>query len=143
MGNSLTAGDIFTTVAVFQALRIALIMMPLAANNYLNVRARCDRIQNYILTEDDSTEQSFIHNAEKKQVYTHTTQKHETNVLTPSGSPSTAACMSHWDPQLVFALEDASLSWLEGSPPVLTGVNLEVRSGQVVAVAGEVGSGKT
>ena len=43
----------------------------------------------------------------------------------------------------MFALEDASLSWLEGTPPVLTGVNLEVRSGQVVAVAGEVGSGKT
>lgn len=40
-------------------------------------------------------------------------------------------------------LDGASLSWPGSTSSVLTGVNLEVKRGQLVAVAGEVGAGKS
>lgn len=52
LGNSLEAQDVFTTVAVFQSMRIALIMLPLAATNYVNIRSVLSRVQNFILPEE-------------------------------------------------------------------------------------------
>lgn len=40
-------------------------------------------------------------------------------------------------------IEKGSFAWAAGDPPVLKDINLEVKSGKLVAVVGSVGSGKS
>ena len=45
--------------------------------------------------------------------------------------------------ETVVRISNGSFTWEEGSPPVLEKINLEVERGQLVAVVGQVGSGKS
>ena len=40
-------------------------------------------------------------------------------------------------------MDKASFAWVEGESPVLKDISLEVKTGQLVAVVGQVGAGKT
>ncbi|GMH35949.1 hypothetical protein BSKO_03817 [Bryopsis sp. KO-2023] len=57
-------------------------------------------------------------------------------------SPPAPAAPLYSDVSAV-SIKDGTFSWGVGEDPVLADVNLEVRSGQLVMVVGEVGSGKT
>eukprot|EP00656_Telonema_subtile_P050004 TRINITY_DN6364_c0_g1_i1.p1 TRINITY_DN6364_c0_g1~~TRINITY_DN6364_c0_g1_i1.p1 ORF type:complete len:1232 (+),score=333.15 TRINITY_DN6364_c0_g1_i1:196-3891(+) len=113
MGNTLTSKEVFTSVAVFQAMRIALIMLPISWTALINTLAVFKRVELFL---------------------THTS--------TPSEHPPTPASPPT-DPHTLIKLESASLQWPSAESSTLSNVSLELRSGQVLAVTGEVASGKS
>ena len=42
-----------------------------------------------------------------------------------------------------ISIEKASFAWAKGDEPVLKDINMEVKTGKLVAVVGQVGAGKT
>ena len=47
------------------------------------------------------------------------------------------------DQAIAVEIQDASFTWSKDLPPVLSHVNVSVKKGELVAVVGSVGSGKS
>ncbi|KAI9179360.1 hypothetical protein H9P43_004679 [Blastocladiella emersonii ATCC 22665] len=58
-------------------------------------------------------------------------------------APASAATTDGADADTVLEIADATLAWHPNRAPVLSGVNVTVRRGELVAVVGSVGSSKT
>jgi len=117
-GAELNMANAFVTVSVFQSLRLALIMIPLATQSLMAVSVSLMRMERYLLV---------------KQVAPRT-------LITERESATATAAPA----EVVLSMSKVTLAFPSApQDPVLTDVNLTVHRGEIVALCGSVGSGKT
>lgn len=85
LGNELTSRDVFTSVAVFQAMRIALIMLPIAHTATHNTLAVIQRVQSF-LTHTDTDPAPHIPPAIPEDAHT-VLSLHNASLAWPHGDP--------------------------------------------------------
>lgn len=112
IGGELTPEVVFPTLAVFQGMRMPMVLMPLNLVFLKTFRISVARVEQFLLAED----------APRR------------DALSCDG--------------IVAKLEEAKLGYGGGAggvvfTPVLTGVSLEIRAGEVVGIVGTVASGKS
>lgn len=109
----LTADKIFPAIALFNLLNFPLAMFPQFMSGLIEANVASGRITEFLQCEE--------------------LQK---------GSVSRLPRQTELG-QVAVKLENASFAWSKGSEPMLKGINLEVKKGELVCVVGRVGSGKT
>nr|XP_023403921.1 multidrug resistance-associated protein 1-like isoform X2 [Loxodonta africana] len=106
--NILTAAKVFTSLSLFNILRIPLFDLPMVISAVIQTRISLGRLENFLNTEE-------------------LLQSIETNY--------------RGDHAIGFT--NASFSWDKTGVPVLKDLNIKVPEGALVAVVGQVGSGKS
>ena len=120
LGNQLTVADAFATVSVFQALRLALIMVPLSMQSLTAVHAAAKRVDQYLLLAEDTLPVRLEKGGEVVLE-----MRDVTLGYTPVAQEEKQGEDVEKDPQQMgFSLK---------------GVNLTIRKGEIVAVCGAVG----
>ena len=116
--NVLTAEKVFGTVALFNVVRIPMNQFPRFLMEAVKLHVSLKRIDNYLNSEDLKEEPDLM------------TFSHETKSESLSKNS--------------IEMTGASFSWLRDSAsPTLDSLNLSVRRGELVAVVGKIGSGKS
>ncbi|XP_032733917.1 multidrug resistance-associated protein 1-like isoform X3 [Lontra canadensis] len=108
-GNILTATKVFTSMSLFNILRLPLFDLPMVISAVVQTRVSLDRLEDFLNTEE-------LH-----------PQNIETNYI--------------GDHAIGFT--NASFSWDKTGIPVLKNLNIKIPEGALVAVVGQVGSGKS
>ncbi|XP_045858979.1 multidrug resistance-associated protein 1-like isoform X1 [Meles meles] len=108
-GNILTATKVFTSMSLFNILRLPLFDLPMVISAVVQTRVSMDRLEDFLNTEE-------LH-----------PQNIETNYI--------------GDHAIGFT--NASFSWDKTGIPVLKNLNIKIPEGALVAVVGQVGSGKS
>uniref|UniRef100_A0A452UFP5 Multidrug resistance-associated protein 1-like n=1 Tax=Ursus maritimus TaxID=29073 RepID=A0A452UFP5_URSMA len=108
-GNILTATKVFTSMSLFNILRLPLFDLPMVISAVVQTRISLDRLEDFLNTEE-------LH-----------PQNIETNYV--------------GDHAIGFT--NASFSWDKTGIPVLENLNIKIPEGALVAVVGQVGSGKS
>lgn len=113
-GGDLTASKVFTTITLFNMMKLPLAFVPMLASQAAQVLVSLERFTAFLSTEQaDARDEDCAH-----------------------GAVSYKNATLDWQAGVKEGEEDS-----EG--PTLTGVNLEVPSGQLAMVVGAVGSGKS
>ncbi|KAM4699578.1 multidrug resistance-associated protein 1-like [Discoglossus pictus] len=107
--NILTASKVFTTISLFNILRLPLFDLPNVISSVVQTRVSVNRLEKFLCGEELNPENI------------------ETNY---SGSHA-------------VAFYDASFQWDKTGPPVIKDLNMIIPEGTLVAVVGQVGSGKS
>ncbi|XP_030060084.1 multidrug resistance-associated protein 1 isoform X2 [Microcaecilia unicolor] len=108
-GNILSASKVFTTISLFNILRLPLFDLPTVISTVVQTKVSLSRLENF-LCEDE------LEPANLQTVY--------------SGSH-------------VIGFTNASFRWDRTGSPILRELNLKIQEGSLVAVVGQVGSGKS
>ncbi|XP_035948562.2 multidrug resistance-associated protein 1-like isoform X1 [Halichoerus grypus] len=108
-GNILTATKVFTSMSLFNILRLPLFDLPMVISAVVQTRISLNRLEDFLNTEE-------LH-----------PQNIETNYI--------------GDHAIGFT--NASFSWGKTGIPVLKNLNIKIPEGALVAVVGQVGSGKS
>ena len=120
----LTAEKVFGTVAVFNVVRIPMNQFPRFLIESVKLFVSLRRIDDFLNCQD-------IENDSKEQHYNESYR--ETEAAAPS---------DHLKEAIEFS--DASYSWSsDTSGPTLSNINLKIKKGEIVAVVGKIGSGKS
>jgi len=112
--DELDIADAYAAVSIFQALRLGLIFVPLCATALMAFDVTMKRLNTYF-KRPEKPEPVFI------------------DTMNRSGD----------DKLLMARIKNADLGWDVQGPAVLKNVNLEVFGGEIVAIVGGVGLGKT
>ncbi|KAK4127358.1 hypothetical protein N657DRAFT_565667 [Parathielavia appendiculata] len=153
-GNNLGPAEVFSSLALFNGLRMPLNMLPLVIGQVTDAWSSLSRIQEFLLAEEREEEAIFksdapnaveMHNASFTWERT-PTQDSEGTVAGPGtgrgrGGPKAAAETN--DHSATDSSEEASTLVEEQEPFKLQDLNLEIGRNELVAVIGTVGSGKT
>ncbi|KAM9636100.1 multidrug resistance-associated protein 1-like isoform 1-T1 [Trichechus inunguis] len=107
-GNILTAAKVFTSMSLFNILRLPLFDLPVVISAVIQTRISLSRLENFLNTEE-------------------LLQSIETNY--------------RGDHAIGFT--NASFSWDKTGIPVLKDLNIKIPEGALVAIVGQVGSGKS
>ncbi|OCT93914.1 multidrug resistance-associated protein 1 isoform X2 [Xenopus laevis] len=107
--NVLTASKVFTTISLFNILRLPLFDLPMVISSVVQTRVSLGRLENFFCGEEINTE-----NIETKY----------------SGSHA-------------VGFSGASFQWDKTGPSILKDLNFKIPEGSLVAVVGQVGSGKS
>lgn len=136
LGNQLSPAKVFTALALFNQLRFPLIFYPMVINTLAEGKSSLARLTKFFNSEEVIDYVERVENEEQDALHA------------ASGSDS------------VVAIRDGTFSWtcisstsindtdrdsscLSSSSKILRNINLDVKKGELVAVIGSVGSGKT
>nr|XP_025851487.1 multidrug resistance-associated protein 1-like [Vulpes vulpes] len=108
-GNILTATKVFTSMSLFNILRLPLFDLPMVISAVVQTRISLDRLEDFL-----NTEELLPQNIETNYVGDH-----------------------------AIGFTNASFSWDKTGIPVLKNLNIKIPEGALVAVVGQVGSGKS
>ncbi|GIL72743.1 hypothetical protein Vretimale_4441 [Volvox reticuliferus] len=146
MGYTLTAAVAFPALALFNLLRFPIIMLPSQIMSLIQARVGLQRIQKFMEEEEMS------HSAPG---YTSlpSAAGSVTSLLSSGPGGGGLGALGGLGPlggvgpaggsSAPLTIRDGTFSWDATGEPVLKGVSLEVRRGQLVMVVGQVGSGKS
>jgi ATP-binding cassette subfamily C (CFTR/MRP) protein 2 len=112
-GEQLNMANAFVTVSVFQSLRLALIMIPLATQALMAVSVSLERVEKYLLSEE----------VPDRKVIPRINENMKGEAL--------------------LSLMNVSFAFPASHLPVLQDLTCTVKGGEIVALCGSVGSGKT
>jgi ABC-type multidrug transport system fused ATPase/permease subunit len=122
LGGDLDATMAFTTLSIFNTLRLPLVQLPKALRALAEAASAAQRVQAYLLApEGGSTQQR--------------TGASEGSVAMPSGASGKRP--------VVVRLVDASFTYAPDTPALLKGITCDLKQGSLTMVAGPVASGKT
>nr|XP_055169819.1 ATP-binding cassette sub-family C member 2-like isoform X3 [Nyctereutes procyonoides] len=108
-GNILTATKVFTSMSLFNILRLPLFDLPMVISAVVQTRISLDRLGDFL-----NTEELLPQNIETNYIGDH-----------------------------AIGFTNASFSWDKTGIPVLKNLNIKIPEGALVAVVGQVGSGKS
>ncbi|XP_023083270.1 multidrug resistance-associated protein 1-like isoform X2 [Piliocolobus tephrosceles] len=108
-GNILTATKVFTSMSLFNILRIPLFELPTVISTVVQTKISLGRLEDFL-----NTEELLPQNIETNYIGDH-----------------------------AIEFTDASFSWDKTGMPVLRDLNIKIPEGALVAVVGQVGSGKS
>ncbi|XP_076974836.1 multidrug resistance-associated protein 1-like isoform X2 [Tamandua tetradactyla] len=108
-GNILTATKVFTSMSLFNILRLPLFDLPAVISAVVQTKISLGRLEDFL-----NTEEILPQNIEKNYIGDH-----------------------------AIGFTNASFSWDKTGIPVLKGLNFMIPEGALVAVVGQVGSGKS
>ncbi|GIL43241.1 hypothetical protein Vafri_1038 [Volvox africanus] len=146
MGYTLTASVAFPALALFNLLRFPIIMLPSQIMSLIQARVGLQRIQKFMEADEMS------HSAPG---YTSlpSAAGSVTSLLSSGAGGGGLGALGGIGPlggvgpaggsSAPLTIRDGTFSWVATGDPVLKGVSLEVRRGQLVMVVGKVGSGKS
>ncbi|KAB0390911.1 hypothetical protein E2I00_016313, partial [Balaenoptera physalus] len=109
-GNILTATKVFTSMSLFNILRLPLFDLPMVISAVVQTRISLVRLEDFLNTEDFHPQRSI----ETKYIGDH-----------------------------AIGFTNASFSWDKTGIPILKDLNIKIPEGALVAVIGQVGSGKS
>lgn len=135
-GNGLVVAPIFSSLALFNALRVPFNLLPVVIGQVADAWSALTRLEKFFLAEDhreDSTWDVDSDNAIKIDNADFTWES-----STKSGAAKAAEKKGAKKNDIVPATAE-----MEALPFALRGVNLSVRKGELLAIIGSVGSGKT
>ena len=134
-GNPIAASTIFTAISLFNQLRFPLWFYPMLIDSLANGRNAMRRIANFLAAEEtvDYVQRTPLVNGEGGSIE----MKHGNFLWSVSQSSSSGATSEDGEGP------EEEKGTIEEAAPALAGVNVSVGPGEVVAVVGSVGSGKT
>ena len=153
LGNPLRAGDIFATLAVFQGLRLALIVLPHALAAVQTLKVSLKRLQQF-MDQEEAPERTPTAAAEGGVLVVEAAtigwpvtktrvQRNEMKIVqSNSALKDLKACGVITDTEFDDISTRVTASILRNNI-VLTGVSLRLKPGEIAAVVGKVGSGKS
>lgn len=153
LGNPLRAGDIFATLAVFQGLRLALIVLPHALAAVETLKVSLKRLQQF-MDQEEAPERTPTAAAEGGVLVVEAAtigwpvtktrvQRNEMKIVqSNSALKDLKACGVITDTEFDDISTRVTASILRNNI-VLTGVSLRLKPGEIAAVVGKVGSGKS
>ncbi|KAM9035583.1 ATP-binding cassette sub-family C member 2-like isoform 2-T2 [Sarcophilus harrisii] len=108
-GNVLTANKVFTSISLFNILRLPLFDLPMVISSVVQTKISLGRLQDFLHAEE----------------------------LNPENIES------HCPRNFAVEFMDASFTWENGQPPILNDLNIKIPEGTLMAIIGQVGSGKS
>ncbi|XP_020848542.2 multidrug resistance-associated protein 1-like isoform X1 [Phascolarctos cinereus] len=108
-GNVLTANKVFTSMSLFNILRLPLFDLPMVISAVVQTKISLSRLQDFLHAEELNAE----------------------NIET---------C---YPGNYAIEFTDASFTWEKSQPPTLNNLNIKIPEGALVAIIGQVGSGKS
>uniref|UniRef100_A0A673UJY8 Multidrug resistance-associated protein 1-like n=1 Tax=Suricata suricatta TaxID=37032 RepID=A0A673UJY8_SURSU len=108
-GNILTASNVFTSMSLFNILRLPLFDLPMVISAVVQTKISLGRLEDFL-----NTEELLLQNIERNYTGDH-----------------------------AIGFTNASFSWDKTGIPVLKNLNIKIPEGALVAVVGQVGSGKS
>lgn len=156
--NGLQASTVFSSLALFNGLRMPLNLLPLVIGQVTDAWNSLKRIQEYLLLEEQTDEATFdyeaksaveLRNAEFTWERTPTQDGNKLSTLTQPGKPGEtkkeikAAQKAEKAAQKEMDDNDGSTLVEDREPFKLQDINFEIGRNELVAVIGTVGSGKT
>lgn len=157
-GNNLNPAPIFSSLALFNSLRLPLNFLPLVIGQVIDANASVKRIQEFLLAEEAEEDAEWDYNAKdavvlKEAEFTwerHPTQDSEDGDA-PSGKKAAkekkkaerASAQSQANGEKVDRPTSAESPHEEELPFEMKGLNLTVGRKELIAVIGGVGSGKS
>jgi len=118
----LTSEKAFTSLALFNLLQFPLAMFPMIISSIVEATVALNRLYNYLLSEE----------IDPKAV------KHEPAPASSNNTTSKGA-----KKEMIARIKNGNFSWTKDGDDALKGINLEVAEGELMAVVGKVGSGKS
>ncbi|XP_066455218.1 multidrug resistance-associated protein 1-like isoform X2 [Eleutherodactylus coqui] len=107
--NILTASKVFTTISLFNILRLPLFDLPTVISSVVQTRVSLNRLQRFLCGEE----------LDPENIETNYKENHAVGFLA------------------------ASFQWETNGPSILKDINIKIPEGSLVAVVGQVGSGKS
>eukprot|EP01113_Clastostelium_recurvatum_P045650 TRINITY_DN786_c0_g1_i1.p1 TRINITY_DN786_c0_g1~~TRINITY_DN786_c0_g1_i1.p1 ORF type:complete len:1526 (-),score=434.15 TRINITY_DN786_c0_g1_i1:5921-10498(-) len=132
-GGVLTPDKAFPALALFNILRFPLNMLPNVISSLIESRVSLNRVQNFLLASELDP----------------LAVEHNRSSSSSISSPSEASTkgiregLGKGARDVSLAIQQGDFQWTEGAKPTLTDINLEVYKGELIAVVGSVGSGKS
>ncbi|KAF9237604.1 ABC transporter [Melanogaster broomeanus] len=144
-GHSLDAGVIFSSLTLFQLIRMPLMLLPMSLSSIADAATACDRL--YEVFEAETLDETLVHNKELDAAV----RVRGADFSWDSPPPQPEEKKGKGDKKGMFKKKKKSKPSTPSTPPPVdeakifkvTGVDLEIPRGQLVAVVGAVGAGKT
>ncbi|XP_074069915.1 multidrug resistance-associated protein 1-like isoform X1 [Macrotis lagotis] len=108
-GNILTANKVFTSMSLFNILRLPLFDLPTVISAVVQTKISLGRLQDFLHAEE----------------------------LNPENTET------YYPGNHAIEFTDASFTWEKNQPPTLNDLNIKIPEGALVAIIGQVGSGKS
>uniref|UniRef100_A0A8I5QZC9 Multidrug resistance-associated protein 1-like n=1 Tax=Papio anubis TaxID=9555 RepID=A0A8I5QZC9_PAPAN len=140
-GNILTATKVFTSMSLFNILRIPLFELPTVISTVVQTKISLGRLEDFLHTEEllpQNIETNYIGG----QHFLFAFITYLTSGLKVIGSKM-HHCIFFSSLDHAIEFTDASFSWDKTGMPVLKDLNIKIPEGALVAVVGQVGSGKS
>ncbi|XP_043849386.1 multidrug resistance-associated protein 1-like [Dromiciops gliroides] len=108
-GNILTANKVFTSMSLFNILRLPLFDLPMVISAVVQTKISLGRLQDFLHAEE----------------------------LIPENIDT------YYPGKYAIEFTDASFTWEKSQPPTLNDLNIKIPEGALVAIIGQIGSGKS
>ncbi|KGO64470.1 ABC transporter, integral membrane type 1 [Penicillium expansum] len=136
--GGLTAAETFSSLALFNCLRKPLNILPMVLNQLIDAWVSLQRIESFFMAEDEQKTIEWDFNAanviEITNGYFSWNYAADGDILSPKINEETSLLSVH---------EESNMPGSKISSLALSNVNLQVKPGELIAVAGPVGAGKS
>ncbi|XP_071570690.1 ATP-binding cassette subfamily C member 4-like isoform X2 [Temnothorax nylanderi] len=148
-GNDLTADVTFVTFTYFSILQITVgVCFPLALVKLGDSIVSTNRLEDFLLMDEvnmkrlEKTPQ--LQDKSQKSNEATNVENHTDRYISKNGSIALSELQETSDLPVCVKLQQVSANWISGQlPPTLCNINLTINPGQLCAVIGAVGSGKS
>ncbi|EIW84231.1 P-loop containing nucleoside triphosphate hydrolase protein [Coniophora puteana RWD-64-598 SS2] len=137
-GHTLSAADVFSSLALFQLVRMPLMFLPMSLGSVTDAIAACGRL--YAVFEAETVDATLVENRELDPAVCVRGAEFTWDSPLPQAQAAATKAPSPPQPTTVSGTDAAKV---QQNVFKLADINLEVPRGQLVAITGAIGTGKT